>query len=413
MNKTKGFFSLLLTFSLLVSCSQANNIVSEGVESDLSALSSSVEDLDTDRSMPIIVSFNNDYKGLITDNEPIAKKDSRNPHRYFLKLINSARYTLDGAFYDIQDPDVVSAFIKAKKRGVRVRLVTDDENMKDKQDPTKIRQSITDLMDAGISVINDKRPKLMHHKFMIIDNQTVWTGSMNITTSSMYHHNNNSMMIKSSNLAQNFNAEFKRMYEGNIFGPNPHEIPNPKVNVNGITIRTYFSPGGGTMNAILEEAKKAQKSIKFMAFSMTDKNLADILIQKKQAGVKVEGVFDNCLIPQYSIYWALRKAGILSLRDGNQALMHHKTMIIDDETVITGSFNFSKSAEEANNENTLIIRHQAIAKQYNSEYNRIRYAAFNNKDLPAYDHPACRKQEKQDQETPTPPIEPGKDLIAE
>lgn len=411
MKKTSTIVSSFIIISLLISCGQSNNIDLE-YNDDIS-LMSSVDDIDSNRSMPIIVSFNNDYKGLISENEPIAKKDSRNAHKYFLKLVNTATYSIDGAFYDIQDPDMVSAFIKAKKRGVNVRLITDDANTKDREDPTKVRQTILDLRNAGISVIDDKRQKLMHHKFMIVDNRTVWTGSMNLTTSSMYHHNNNSMMIKSNSLAQNFNAEFRRMYDKNMFGPNPHEIPNEKVNVNGISIRTYFSPGGGTMSAILEEVKKAKKSVRFMAFSMTDKNLAEILIQKKQAGLKVEGIFDNCLIPQYSIYWTLKKAGILSLRDGNQALMHHKTMIIDDETVITGSFNFSKSAEEANNENTLIIRHQAIAKQYNAEYNRVRYAAFNNKNLPPYDHPACNKQEKQDQETPTPPIFPGQDFIPE
>lgn len=412
MKKLGNIFSSLLALAFVVGCSSGNDIDIIETTSDISNISS-VEDVGTDKAMPVIVSFNNAYKGLLTENEAIGKKDPRNSEKYFVKLINSARNTIDGAFYDLQDPDVVKAFIKAKKRGVEVRLVTDDENLKDKQDPTKPRQSIIDLRNAGISVIDDKRQKLMHHKFMVVDNTTVWTGSMNLTTSSMFHHNNNSIMIRSSQLAQNFNAEFKRMYEQNQFGTNPHEIPFKEVNVSGISIRTFFSPGGGTMNAIIDELKKAQKSIKFMAFSMTDKNVLDVMVQKKQAGLKVEGVFDNCLIPQYSIYWGLRKGNVMSLRDGNQALMHHKVMIIDDETVVMGSFNFSKSADEGNNENALIIKSPGIAKQYTSEYFRVRTAAFDNKELPPYDHPACEKQESRNATKPTNPIKPGKEVFAE
>ncbi|MFN8578083.1 MAG: phospholipase D-like domain-containing protein [Candidatus Sericytochromatia bacterium] len=412
MRKLGNIFSSLIALAFVVGCSSGNDINLNETASDISNISS-VEDVGSDKSMPIIVSFNNDYKGLITENEPIARKDPRNSDKYFIKLINSARNTLDGAFYDIQDPEVVKAFIKAKKRGVNVRLVTDDANLMEKEDPTKPRQAIIDLKNAGIPIVDDKREKLMHNKFMIVDNSTIWTGSMNLTTSSMFHHNNNSIMIRSPQLAENFNAEFKRMYEKNQFGTNPHEIPYKDVNVSGISIRTFFSPGGGTMNAILDELKKAQKNIKFMAFSMTDKNILDIMVQKKQAGLNVQGVFDNCLIPQYSIFWGLKKGDVMSLRDGNQALMHHKVMIIDDETVVTGSFNFSKSADEGNNENALIIKSASIAKQYIGEYLRVRTAAFNNKDLPPYDHPACEKQESRNATKPTNPIKPGKEVFAE
>ena len=70
--------------------------------------------------------------------------------------------------------------------------------------------------------------------------------------------------------------------------------------------------------------------------------------------------------------------------------MHEKTIIIDDQIVITGSFNFSNSAEHNNNENTLIIKSDEIAGTYNKEYEKLKFAALNNKNLPPYDHPACR-----------------------
>jgi phosphatidylserine/phosphatidylglycerophosphate/cardiolipin synthase-like enzyme len=345
-------------------------------------------------NLPFLAMFNNAYKGLLAENEAIGKADPRNVDKYFFGLIDSARKTLDGAFYDIHDEATVAALIRAKQRGVVVRIVTEYDSLNEKNNPTVPRQSIAQLRAAGIEVRHDPPTNrgLMHNKFMIVDNATIWTGSLNLTTSSIYHHNNNSVMIRSPQLAANFNAEFKRMFEQGIYGPNPHEIPYPEVNVSGISVRTFFSPGGNAVSSILEELNKSKKNIKFMAFSMTDKNILAVMQAKKQAGLQVEGVFDTCLIPQYSIYWDLKKSGIMALSDGNQALMHHKVMIIDDETVVTGSFNFSKNAQNNNGENALIIKSPAIAKQFNDEYYRIRRAAFDNKNLPPYDHPACNKR---------------------
>jgi phosphatidylserine/phosphatidylglycerophosphate/cardiolipin synthase-like enzyme len=352
-------------------------------------------------NLPFFAMFNNAYRGLLSENEAIGRKDPNNVDKYFVGLIDSAVKTIDGAFYDIDDAASVQALIRATTRGVRVRLVTETDSLMDKHNPTQPRASIAQLRAAGIEIRDDKQAGLMHNKFMVVDNATVWTGSLNLTTSSVYHHNNNSVMIKSPQLAANFNAEFSRLFEQNIFTPNDHAVPNPVVNVSGIQIQTFFSPGGNAMTAIHEELKRATKSIKFMAFSMTDKEILRIMLEKKAAGVKVEGVFDNCLIPQYSIFFDLKKAGVLALGDGNQALMHHKVIIIDDTTVITGSYNFSKSAQTKNQENMLVIKSPLIGKQYADEYFKIRTAAFDNKNLPAYDHPACNKR------TPANPAAPA------
>jgi len=381
MKKTLAFTFLI--FSL--SCS--SNIE---FENELYQNLNNVEINSSSSFYPITVSFNNAYKGLAEENERIGRAYDKNPDKYFIPLIDSAKNTIDGAFYDIGDPDVVQAFIRANKRGVKVRLITDDANLKDKDDPTLPRKSIVELKNAGIPVKDDKRSQLMHHKFMIVDNTTVWTGSWNLTTSSMFHHNNNALLITSKELAANFNAEFERMFNQNMFGPNSHDMPYKQVKADDATISLYFSPRGGTQEAVLEELKKAQKSIKFMTFSLTDKNAQDIILEKKKQGLKIEGVFDDCMARNaYSLYKPFRQNGIYSLRDGNQALLHHKVIIIDDQTVITGSFNYSKNAEQSNNENTLIIKSQKIGKFYNQEYGRIKYAALNNKNIPEYDHPAC------------------------
>lgn len=338
---------------------------------------------------PVFAVFNNAYKILASENNQIGHNDPNNTDKYFFKAMESATQSLDVAFFDIDDASAVDMLLNAYKRGVKVRIVTDTDNLKDKKDATLPRKAIEDLKGAGIPIVDDKRDPFMHHKFMIVDGKAVWGGSMNPTTTSMYEHNNNCFYIQSVELAQNFQAEFNRMFEKGQFGSITDPVVNPIVKVGDAEIRTFFSPRGGTQKAILEELGKAQKSIKFMAFSFTEKNMGQILIDKKKAGLNVEGVFDACLIDKYSNYNSFRENKILSLKDGNQALLHHKTLIIDDETVITGSYNFSNSAENSNNEDTIIVKSKEFADFYNKEYQRIRFAALTNKDIPAYDHPAC------------------------
>ncbi len=404
----KGFLAGLITLASVIGCSSDPGLLNPDLlnpPQDINAFSD-VSSAGVGK-YPVFVTFNNAYKGLVEENEAIGRRDPNNADKHFTKLINSAKSTLDGAFYDIGDPDIVNAFIRAHKRGVKVRILTDTENLNDRETGA-LKKVIQDLKTAGIELKDDKRSALMHHKFLIVDNNIVWTGSLNLSTSSIYHHNNNSVMVTSPQIAANFNAEFKRIFEQGILGPNPHEIPHKEVVVGGASIRTYFSPKGGAIGAIAEELRKSKKSIKFMAFSMTDKNIRDIMTAKKTAGLKVEGIFDMCLSKNASIYWDLKKSNILSLRDGNQALMHHKTMIIDDETVVTGSFNFSNSAEQSNNENCLIIKSPTIAKLFNAEYSRLKYASYNNKNLPEYDHPACKSAPKPPvAPTPAQPTEPA------
>jgi phosphatidylserine/phosphatidylglycerophosphate/cardiolipin synthase-like enzyme len=150
------------------------------------------------------------------------------------------------------------------------------------------------------------------------------------------------------------------------------------VRVGNSTIQTFFSPRGGGQEAILQTLNQAQKRISFMTFSFTDKDVANLMIQKKQAGLRVDGVYDQCLgYGQYSTYHMMRQAGIHTRMDGNEALLHHKTILADD-TVITGSYNFSANADKTNNENMLIIQNSYVSASYYQEYDRVMTAATHN-----------------------------------
>jgi phosphatidylserine/phosphatidylglycerophosphate/cardiolipin synthase-like enzyme len=119
----------------------------------------------------------------------------------------------------------------------------------------------------------------------------------------------------------------------------------------------YFSPHGGATEAIVRELNKAKASILVQAYSFTSAPIAKAILNAHKRGVKIEVILDKSQRTQkYSSATFLYNQGIPVKIDGQHTIAHNKVMIIDGETVITGSFNFTKAAEENNAENLLVIR---------------------------------------------------------
>lgn len=320
------------------------------------------------------------YGRVAIENEQLSRNDANGPQAQLIRQIDSARQTLDGSFYDLNNADIVQAFLRAKQRGVRVRIVTDTDNMTEKNSGPNgpPRQAIVALQKAGVPVVDDKRSGIMHNKFLVIDSQRVWTGSTNLTDTSLFQHNNNALLLNSPQLAADYNSEFERLFTQKIFGPNPpRQVPYPSVQIGGTQVEVFFSPRGGGSQAVQRELQNARKRIVFMTFSLTDKTIGEIMEAKSKQGVQVNGVFDSYLgASKYSLYEPLRADGIGVSKDGNEALLHHKVIIVDD-TVITGSYNYSANAENTNNENFLIIHNNpAIAQMYADEFARIKQISY-------------------------------------
>jgi phosphatidylserine/phosphatidylglycerophosphate/cardiolipin synthase-like enzyme len=284
--------------------------------------------------------------------------------------INGARQSLDVAAYSLSLNSVRYALIDAFHRGVNVRVVMESENM-DGSDPQK-------LIDAGIPVIGDRREGLMHDKFIIIDRAEVWMGSMNFTDSGAYSDNNNLMLISSAEIAENYTVEFEEMFIDDLFGPDiKADTPNPEVTIDGVAIENYFSPDDGVAKHISDLLSGAKKSIYFMAYSFTNDEFGTIILDRANLGVVVKGVMDEEQVKsnQGTEYDPFNQAGLDVRIDGIPGLMHHKVFIIDGNTVVLGSYNFSASAETKNDENVVIIHDEGIARLYLEEFLRVYDAA--------------------------------------
>jgi phosphatidylserine/phosphatidylglycerophosphate/cardiolipin synthase-like enzyme len=281
--------------------------------------------------------------------------------------IDKAHLSVDVAAYSLNLWSIRDALIHAYQRGVVVRMVMESDNMDN--------QEVQQIQDAGIPIVGDQQEGLMHNKFVIIDRRVVWTGSMNFTVGGAYKDNNNLVRLQSDKIAEDYTNEFDEMFIHHLFGPDTYvNTPYPNINLDGTLLEVYFSPDDQAEARIEALIQNAKTSINFMAYAFTSNPIGDAIVQKAQEGVSVAGVMDGGQVAsgQGSEYDPFMQAGLDVRLDGNQAgLMHHKVIIIDQSIVITGSYNFTASASDTNDENVVIIYNSVIARKYLEEFQRV------------------------------------------
>jgi phosphatidylserine/phosphatidylglycerophosphate/cardiolipin synthase-like enzyme len=287
------------------------------------------------------------------------------PDTPLVDAMDNAQFSIDIAIYHLNLWSVRDALIRADKRGVDVRVVVDDVHAGETE--------VEALERAGIVVLSDQSRNLMHHKFVVLDRVEVWTGSMNLTINGAYRNDNNLVRIRSREIADNYLREFDEMYIQKRFGSaSLSDTPHPSVNLEGIEIETYFSPDDGTVHKIVDLINGASSSLDLLAFTITSDPISNAFLAAVQRDIEVRGVVEASQISAMgSDVSTLRAAGLDIRLDGNSNLMHHKVLIIDSRIVLLGSYNFTRSAEENNDENTLIVYDPALAEQFLIEFDRL------------------------------------------
>jgi phosphatidylserine/phosphatidylglycerophosphate/cardiolipin synthase-like enzyme len=149
------------------------------------------------------------------------------------------------------------------------------------------------------------------------------------------------------------------------------------VNVNVVRqaspIDVYFSPHAGATAAICREIAQARTEILVQAYSFTSAPIAQALLAAHKRGIRVAVILDKSQRTQkYSSASFLMNASIPTYIDAEHAIAHNKIILIDREVVITGSFNFTKAAEEKNAENLLVIRSAELVKLYRENWQQHR-----------------------------------------
>ncbi|NNF33519.1 MAG: hypothetical protein HKN68_05395 [Saprospiraceae bacterium] len=324
------------------------------------------------------VYFNNDVDTSFSDGSQPVSTSIGILERDLIKLIDNAETSIDFCAYNTSRTSIVGALIDAYARGVQVRVITDDET----------RNSGWEGNIPFPVVRGNKGDDLMHNKFFVIDadkqeNSWVLTGAMNFTTNQMETDPNHMIWIQDKSLAQTYTIEFEEMWGSNGAEPNPStaRFGNDKndntphiFDIGGRRVESYFSPSDNTAFHIGEAVKSTDEEINVGLLIFTYFDLKDELVKLHQSDTKVRVIVEN-IGSSSSVISDLRAVGIPVSNHPPSQLFHHKYAIIDegsnsDPIVVTGSHNWTFSADNYNDENTLIIHDQSIANIFKQEFQR-------------------------------------------
>lgn len=292
------------------------------------------------------------------------------------KLIDQSQTTLEIAVWDNGSTLIVNAINAAYLRGVQVRYITSSNALNSAL--SSLHPSIPVLeRNAGIS------SNVMHNKFIIVDGQKLLMGSMNFGNGSIFDDFNNIVLISDIDLAAAYTLEFDEMWGSNGAQPNltnskfgPDKTNNTLHNftIDGSTVESYFSPTDNTTLEIVNAINSADFTLDIAMFTFINNTIGDAVIAAKQRGVNVRCIIEN--VGYFgSEYSNLINAGISVIsHEGIPFDFHHKYCIIDafqsasDPQVVTGSHNWTNSAEEEYDENTLIFHNLILAQQFTEEF---------------------------------------------
>ena len=304
------------------------------------------------------------FSNFINQKSPTSKCDTK-MCKVVLNAINNAKSTIDIAMFGYENvEDIEKAILNAQnKRNVMVRIVY-DLNSKNESYYKDTLKLISKIKYSKADSTNSKDDKLMHNKFIIVDNKEVLTGSTNLTDSCINGFNSNILVkIKNKDVANAYLTEFEQMYEGKFH--NKKEVNNyENVKMDNFNINVYFSPKYDVIvNKIIPFVKNSKKNIYIPIFYLTHKELINALIEAKRRNVDVYILMDATSANHRSSKVDLLRKNKIKVKVENMAgKMHTKAMVIDEKYVILGSMNYSYSGVNKNDENTLILKNEQIAK---------------------------------------------------
>lgn len=286
-----------------------------------------------------------------------------------VEKINSAKTSIDIAAYGWVSIEKIDNAIKdAVARGVKFRFVYDYTAKPlyypDCEKMTKLAEDFkNDYEQDKIS----HREYLMHNKFMIIDGEKVMTGSLNFSDTDYSAFNSNFVaFINSKEIAKIYTDEFEQMLSGKFHKDKQKRKNYSKYVIGNSEVEVYFSPQDKIItNHVLNYVNSAKKYIYIPAFVVTHKELEKALLAAYKRGVDVKLIIDatNANASKSAVK-SLRNGGVPVKIENFAGKVHSKSIIIDDEYILAGSMNLSRSGENFNDENMLIIKNPKFARFY-------------------------------------------------
>ena len=313
------------------------------------------------------------------------------------EFLGAARSSLDLAQYDFHlgpetTPVVAGAIREAAKRGVAVRILYNVDHANPIPVPPPPEPDVELISSLGVPARPVAGvPDLMHHKFVVRDGDTVWTGSTNWTDDSWSRQENVIVTVGSDELARPFTLAFDQLWEDPIVERSGSVEPR-EIDVDGTRIKPWFTPGHGEdlSHRIAKKIARA-RHVRICSPVITAAPILATLAQVIADGrVNVAGCVDGTQVDEVVRQWhengnvawklplleRILSAPFSGKRSepweiGSLHNFMHAKIVVADETVFTGSFNLSHSGEK-NAEDVLEIRDADLADQLAKYVDQVR-----------------------------------------
>lgn len=284
----------------------------------------------------------------------------RNVRDRILNSVEEAQHSIDLWIYSFDDSEILEALQRARKRGVRIQIVADPE-----------KEYPADLIRLGL-FRKWERSGLQHSKILIVDRKKVFLGSGNFTWYGLENDLNGYIRFDL------FESEAEDFYSFLEEDPGITALDIPPF-------LFYIAPEKGRLiqNLLLREVDQAKNSIRYLIFDHFDSVLSSRLALADRKGVVVQGVYDSPVDEEGKfLSEVFFSPGSRILGDGNEetistdsfgkgGLLHHKTMILDDSTLLSGSYNYSVSARDNNREILFRTKDSYLVQEYKKEWLRV------------------------------------------
>jgi phosphatidylserine/phosphatidylglycerophosphate/cardiolipin synthase-like enzyme len=322
---------------------------------------------------PIEILFNRSVNATFSDGSHPLATGSSVIETDIISRIDQVQATLDIAMYNTSRTTIVQAVSRAVQRGVVVRYIADDETS-------------NSALSGSLSfpVLFRSGDGIMHNKFVIADAEDpdrawIWTGSTNFSSNQLSTDPNHAYIIHDAALAKNYKKEFDEMWGQQPdltvgrYGDFKTNNTSHLFQIGQVNIESYFSPSDETNCHILDALQSTDHHVEIGLLLLTHDELIDEIIRLHQNGVEVRVILEDEESSTNAVA-RLRQAGVPLVIHDFGPIFHHKYAIIDegyqdsDPQVISGSHNWTWSADNINDENTLILHDQSIANIFRQEF---------------------------------------------
>ena len=317
--------------------------------------------------------------------------------RVIVEFVAAAKSSLDIAVQELDSMPIARAIVEARWRGVDVRMFIEQEYVREKlkaipavrprrgetpeeareraqwgEDAAKFaenRRILAALLRSGIDIKGDYNPETFHQKFIVRDyrgrtlpTSALLTGSANFTGTDTHTNLNHVFVFRDHRICGEYLAEVEQLHRGQ-FGRGMHGDVPRTYGVGGIPVKVLFAPDHTPELELMKQMLRCEREVRFAIFTFAGSSgIDDALLMLANAGRRIRGVLDRGQAkqgwaaprwlqhPNIELFVPKREGAFAGLRK-----LHHKLMVVDETIVIAGSMNYTRPANEYNDENIFVL----------------------------------------------------------